>query len=120
MRRLGNARTIMEIEALVAAGRAGPQDLHWLAHGVECSRSAHRYSGPAYALTIDVLNLRHRRPGRPWHLILVSELWRAGATDLRSIKWLKLVAGRPQDPLHWLAEHRDERPIPSRPKEPTP
>jgi hypothetical protein len=104
MRRLGNARTILEIEAIAAAARGGPQEFRWMAGGVECTRASHRHSGPDHSVTIDVLTLRHRGNGRPWHLILVSELWRAGAVDLRATRWLKLVAGRQQDVLSWLAE----------------
>jgi hypothetical protein len=78
-----------------------------MAEGVECTRASHRHSGPDHSVTIDVLTLRHRGNGRPWHLILVSELWRAGAVDLRATRWLKLVAGRQQDVLSWLAQCGD-------------
>jgi hypothetical protein len=107
MRRLGSARTILEIETIVASTRTSPQELQWMVQGVECCRTSHRHSGPDHSVTIDVLTLRRRRPGRPWHLILVSELWRAGAVDLRATRWLKLVAGRQQDVLNWLAEGGD-------------
>ena len=92
-----------------------------MAEGVECTRASHRHSGPDHSVTIDVLTLRHRRSRRPWHVILVSELWRTGAVDLRASRWLKLVTGRQQDVLNWLAERGDAGAIsPSPAKEMTP
>jgi hypothetical protein len=114
MRRLGNARTIIEIETLIAAERASQNEFQWKAHGVECMRTSHRHSGPDHSLTIDVLTLRHREPGQAWRLMIVSELWRAGAIDLRAARWLKLVSGRAQDVSNWLARNGNAATIHSR------
>ena len=43
----------------------------------------------------------------PWIILGATQLWRAGAVDLRATRWLKLVAGRQQDVLSWLAQCGD-------------
>jgi hypothetical protein len=41
-------------------------------------------------------------------LILVSEIWRRGdAETMHTTKWLKLLAGKPNDVLKWLSANRD-------------
>ncbi|HVZ13825.1 MAG TPA: hypothetical protein VG894_05135 [Bauldia sp.] len=113
VRRLGNARTILEIEAIVGRPEPGVERLRWQIQDVACTISKHRYAGEDYSLAIDVLAVRHQRPGRPWQLILTSEHWRAGNADLRATKWLKLQSGRPADVMAWIAARRDQ--APSRP-----
>lgn len=107
MPRLGNAKMIGEIEALVGSHGAMPEPMQWEVAGVECRHERHRYVNPDYAWTIEVLTIRHRRPGRAFELMLTSEFWRAGAVDLRAFKWLKILSGRPADVTAWLAATRE-------------
>jgi hypothetical protein len=105
---LGNARTILDVESIVGRPDPGSDRLRWQTHGVECSLTRHRFSGPEYAVSVEVLWIEQRRPGRPWQMLLVSELWRAQAVDLRATKWLKLKSGRPGDVAAWIAASRSE------------
>jgi hypothetical protein len=121
MRRLGSARTIIGVETLVLAARASQQEFQWKAHGVECTRTSHRHSGPDHSLSLDVLTLHHRGAGPAWRLIIVSELWRAGSVDLRAARWLKLISGRAEDVSRWLARNGNAAPIDStQTEDPTP
>ncbi len=120
MARLSNARTILDIEAIVTSSdRPGRNRHRWHVKGVECTRESHRYSGSTYAFTIDVLQLRHVRAGRTaWHAVLVTEWWRgAGETDIdmRAIRWLKLLAGKKSDVTAWVRANRDELHLGERP-----
>ena len=104
---MGNAKMIAEIETLVGNHRATPEPLQWTVAEVECQRERHRYSNPKYAWTIDVLTIRRRRSGHSFELMLTAEFWRAGAVDLKSTKWLKILSGRPAEVTAWLAIARD-------------
>jgi hypothetical protein len=68
----------------------------------------HRFTGPEYAVSVDVLWIERRQGGRPWQMMLVSEFWRSQAVDLRAAKWLKLKNGRPGDVAAWIAASRGE------------
>jgi hypothetical protein len=38
-----------------------------------------------------------------WELVQVSEFWHRGGGDpLHSVKWLKLLSGKPTDVLKWI------------------
>jgi hypothetical protein len=45
MKRVGNAQTISDIEFVINAPALGDPRNSWSAHGVECTRNRHRYSG---------------------------------------------------------------------------
>ena len=41
-------------------------------------------------------------------MFIVTDFWRsAQGTSVRSPKWLKLIRGKPNDVLKWIAAHRD-------------
>lgn len=114
MAKLSNARTILDIEAIVASSdRLGRDRHHWQVKGVECTRESHRYSGSTYAFTIEVLQLKLIRARRTvWHAVLVTEWWRGTGEaniDLRSTRWLKLVRGTNSDVTAWVRANRDAR-----------
>lgn len=110
MLRLSRALVIEELERLIddSIGRVGRHE--WSFRGVDCRRERHSHSAPAYSFDLDILNVRAKggRDGR-WELFIISEFWRsADGTSMHSPKWLKLVAGKPADVLHWIKIHRDE------------
>lgn len=110
MAKLSNARRILEIESMIDAPSIASDVRSWVAHGVECSRDSHKFSGGSYAFTIDVLELRYRRAGRlVWHVAIVTERWRSSnpSTTIRDTKWLKLITGRASDVYAWISRFRD-------------
>lgn len=110
MQRISNERTIMEIEAIAAARRPSLDTPAWTIEDAECRLDRHRFAGLSYAFSIDVLDLRCVRRSRLiWHLMVVTELWHeegADRRDLRSSKWLKLLAGKTPDVIAWIRMHR--------------
>jgi hypothetical protein len=108
MRRFGNARTIQEIESIVGRPDPGVERLAWLAGDVACTLTKHRHAGTDYSWAIDVLTIRRQRQGRPWHLMLTTEHWRSGGTDVRAAKWLKVISGRTADVAAWIAASRKD------------
>jgi len=111
MARIGNARTIADIEYVIDPPSAGSEITAWLAHGVKCARDRHRYGGQSYSFNLDVIDLRHDA-GRPrWHVVIISEGWRfAGAkTDSRGTKSLKVLEGKASDVLAWMRRCRDQK-----------
>ena len=81
----------------------------WTAKGAECSVDRHTYSGELYGFRADILHIRMPATGRlAWDLVIVSEFWRrGGAETLHSIKWLKLLSGKPTDVLKWIRTSAD-------------
>jgi hypothetical protein len=53
MPRIGNTRTIADIEFVIDAPSLGGEKTSWLSHGVECSRDRHRFSGQAYSFSFE-------------------------------------------------------------------
>lgn len=120
MNRLSTWYTITEIEAIVGKSAPRGRDTHhWQAEGVDCTRTRHRYSGPHYDFTIDILEMKRSLGGRViWHAMLVSDWWRATdgtETELRSTKWLKLISGRAGDVSSWMRTARGRGEIESEP-----
>jgi hypothetical protein len=109
VKRVSNSRTIGEIEFIIGAPSVGDARRSWIAHGVECTRDRHRFSGRTYQFTIEVVELRLVKSGRmSWHAMIVTQWWRSGDedTDLRSTKWLKVLRGRPSDVTAWMLSCR--------------
>lgn len=100
----------MVIESIVDSARPGLDAVSWRSHDVDCSRDRHRFVGQHYAFSIEALDLQLIRRGRPlWHLIVVTERWQeTGKTnsDLRTSKWLKLLAGKGADVVDWIRQCR--------------
>lgn len=112
MARIGNARTIADIEFVIEAPSLGSDVTAWQAHGVQCTRDRHRYSGQAYSYAFEVLDLRLEGPSRQrWHVVIVSELWRfTGArAEPRGSKSLRVLQGKPADVLSWMRRCRDQK-----------
>ena len=107
MLRLSRALVIQDLERLVEDSIIGRTE--WSAKGVDCRRERHGYSSPVYSFDLDILNLRARGgPGGAWELFIVTEFWRsAQGTAVHSPKWLKLIRGKPNDVLKWIAANRD-------------
>lgn len=109
MRRIGNARTIADIEFVIDAPSPGSEQTSWIAHGVECARDRHRFSGQTYSFSFEITHLRfNASPRRHWHLVIVSELWRfnESKTDARGTKSLKIIKGKAADILDWMRRYR--------------
>ncbi|MGA9136961.1 MAG: hypothetical protein WBZ39_03355 [Methylovirgula sp.] len=108
MKRVGTARTIADIEFVIDAPSIGDPRHCWQAYGVECRRDRHRFSGPTYSFTIDVVDLQLAKASGSWHAIIVSESWHAGTGDanIRSIKWLKVLSGKASDLTAWMRRSR--------------
>jgi hypothetical protein len=109
MGRIGNARTIADIEFVIDAPSPGGEINAWTAHGVECTRDRHRYNGQTYSFAFEVLHLRFNgSPRKRWHLVIVSELWRfhEARVEARGTKSLKVIAGKSADILEWMRRCR--------------
>jgi hypothetical protein len=109
MRRIGNLRTISDLEFVIDAPGLGEARSSWTAHGVECTRERHRFSGQIYAFVIDVVHLRLIKSGRTsWHAMVVTEWWHSANSDadIRNTKWLKVISGKPSDVTAWIRRCR--------------
>lgn len=109
MKHVGNSRTISDIEFVIDASSLGDTRRAWAAHGAECVRDRHRFSGQTYDFTIEVVQLRMTKAGRTsWHVVIVTEWWRAAHSDsdIRCTKWLKVLAGKPADVTAWMRRCR--------------
>jgi hypothetical protein len=119
MLRLSRTRVIQDLERLVedSIGHVGRHQ--WSARGVECRRERHSFSAPAYSFDLQVLSLSAKgRDGPSWELVIITEFWRSADGDsIHSPKWLKLIRGKPNDVLKWIAAHEhdseDKRKIPA-------
>lgn len=112
MPRIGNARTIADIEFVIDAPSPGSEKTSWLSHGVECSRDRHRFSGQAYSFSIEVLHLRLAGNSRSgWHVVIVSELWRfeGAKAEPRGTKSLRVLRGKGADVVAWMRRCRDQK-----------
>src|SRR5450759_1406987 len=92
MGRIGNARTIADIEFVIDAPSLGSEKNSWVAHGIECARDRHRFSGQEYSFAFEIVHLRFNgSPRRRGHLVIVSELWRfkGAKTEPRGTKSLR-------------------------------
>lgn len=109
MKRVGNAQTISDIEFVINAPALGDPRHSWTAHGVECTRNRHRYSGLDYEFNIEIVDLRRTKAGRTsWRVLIVTELWQATDTkgEIRNTKWLKLLNGKASDVKAWMRSCR--------------
>lgn len=104
MLRLSRARVISEIEFVANSPGRAPGQRNWTAKGAACSVDRHTYSGDSYGFHVDILHIRTPATGRlAWELVLVREFWRRGGGEtLHSVKWLKLLSGKPTDVLKWI------------------
>ena len=104
MLRLSRARVISDIEFVINSPGPALGQRKWTAKGAECLVARHTYSGELYGFHVDFLHIRMPATGRlAWELVLVSEFWhRGGGETLHSVKWLKLLSGKPADVLKWI------------------
>lgn len=112
MPRIGNARTIADIEYVIEPPSLGSDVTSWTAHGVDCSRDQHRFSGQDYSFSFEVLSLRFEgKPRQRWHVVIVSELWRFkdARADSRGSKSLRVIHGKAGDVLAWMRRSREEK-----------
>jgi hypothetical protein len=113
MPRIGNARTIADIEFVIDAPALGAANRSaWISHGVDCLRERHRFDGQTYSYVFEVLLLRFaggRREG--WHVAILTELWRfAGSkSEARQTKSLRVIGGRSADVLSWMRKNRSAK-----------
>ena len=108
--RLGNARTIADIEYVIAGPSIGRDVVKWSAFEADCSVNRHRFIGDSYSFAFDVLHLTHRsRTKLIWHIVIIGESWRFN--DVRGMprttKSLKLIRGKSSDVLSWLRRSRE-------------
>jgi hypothetical protein len=109
MKRVGNAQTISDIEFVIDAPSLSDPRRSWTAHGVECTRDRHRYSGSAYEFNIEIVELRRAKAGRAsWRVLIVTEWWQAAGTKdvIRNSKWLKVLSGKASDVKAWMRSCR--------------
>lgn len=110
MPRISNARTIADIEFVIAAPSAGSDKERWKAHGVECSRDRHRFSSQSYSFSFELVHLRFSAPSRArWYAIIITEQWRfpESRVESRTTKALKMIYGRQADVLTWMRKSRE-------------
>jgi len=98
MKRVGNAQTIADIEFVIGAPTLSDPRRSWTAHGVECTRDRHRYSGPAYEFNIEVVDLRKSKAGRApsWRVLIVTEWWQARRMQSRNSQYEMAESARRQ------------------------
>ncbi len=107
MAQVNNARAIRDVELILYSGSPHYEARCWTAAGAECRRDRHRYTGPGYAFSVEILLLRYA--GRSaWKVMIVTERWATGLpeTVVRSQKWMKLISGSPTDVRAWIRRHR--------------
>lgn len=112
MARIGNARTIADIEYVIEPPSLGSDVSEWLAHGVKCSRDQHRFNGQAYSFAMEILDIRFEAQARQrWHVVIVTERWqfRDAKAEARGSKSLKVLHGKPADVLGWMRRCRDQK-----------
>ncbi len=112
MPRIGNSRTISDIEYVIEPPSIGSDVTAWVAHGVKCSRDRHRFAGQSYSFALEVLDLQNDAPARQrWHVVIVSEVWRfSGAkSDSRGTKSLRVIEGKASDILSWMRRCREQK-----------
>ncbi len=110
--RLGNARTIADIEFVIDEPSLGSEQDSWYVNGVECSRSRHRFLGAEYSFAFDVVRLRFEsKKQRSWHIVIVGEVWQFKKMKgrPRGTKQLKIVKGNSADILSWIRQSRDKK-----------
>ncbi|WP_298357020.1 hypothetical protein [Rhodoblastus sp.] len=108
MLRLSRARVIGDIERIV--NEACPaRGLHrWMAKGAECTVERHSFSGSGYGFQSEILRVRYPATHPNWEVLQVSEFWRRGDGEaIHSTKWLKLLSGKNNDVLKWIAGSRE-------------
>ncbi|ABD07652.1 hypothetical protein RPB_2950 [Rhodopseudomonas palustris HaA2] len=112
MARIGNARTIADIEFVIDAPSPATDQATWTVHGVECSRERHRYNGPSYSFALEILQLRSKAQGQPpWHVVIIGELWNfydAKAAPHKT-QHLKVISGKAADILAWMRHNRNAK-----------
>lgn len=111
MPRIGNARTIADIEYVVEPPSAGSDVTSWVSHGVTCSLDRHRFTGQRYSFSLEILDLRNEAPNRGWHVVVISEIWRfpKAKSDSRGTKSLRVLAGKASDVLAWMRRCREQK-----------
>jgi hypothetical protein len=110
MKRVGNSRAISDLEFVLEAPSIGDTRRAWTSHGAACVRDRHRFSGPSYEFTIEVVHVQLVKSGRTsWHVMIVTEWWRDAETDIRSTKWLKVLRGKPSDISGWVRRCREQK-----------
>jgi len=110
MPRLGNARTISELEFIIGGPGPGSDAAVWTAHGAQCTRDIHRYTGAVYSYYFEIVRVLFAAPRqREWEAIIVKELWRfhQAKGESRLTKSLKLIRGRATDLQAWSRINRD-------------
>jgi hypothetical protein len=109
MKQVGNAQTIADIEFVISAPPPSDRRQSWTAHGVECTRSRHRFSGESYEFNIEVVDLRKEKGKYPsWRILIVTEWWHAPDEkgEVRNTKWLKVLHGKASDVKAWMRAAR--------------
>jgi hypothetical protein len=109
MARIGNARTIADIEFVIDAPSPGTDHTTWTVHGVQCSRERHRYNGLSYSFSLEILQLRSDAPNTPrWHIVIISEFWKFydAKGEQHKTQHLKVISGKAADILAWMRHHR--------------
>lgn len=112
MARIGNARTIADIEFVIDAPSPATDQTTWTVHGVQCSRERHRYNGLSYSFSLEILQLRSDTPSQPrWHIVIISELWKFydAKVEPHKTQHLKVISGKAPDVLAWMRHHRNAK-----------
>jgi hypothetical protein len=104
--RLGNARTIADLEFVIDGPTFGSDETRWTAFGADCSRNRHRFLGDTYSFAFDVVHIRKMSGKKGWHIVIVSELWEFKKIKgrPRGTKSLKLIKGKSAEVIGWLRD----------------
>jgi hypothetical protein len=112
MARIGNARTIADIEYVIEPPSLGSDVTSWFSNGVKCSRDRHRFSGQTYSFTFEILDLRLEGPSRlRWRVVIINEMFRFidAKAESRGTKSLRVLQGKPADVLAWMRRCREHK-----------
>jgi hypothetical protein len=111
MSKISSARMVADIEFVIASDRHSNDAAEWHVHGVDCTRTRHRFQDASYEFTIDVTQVRQLgTPRSSWQATIVTEWWSlpGARQDLRRTKWLKVTHGKPSDMLAWMRRNRTQ------------
>ena len=104
MRRVNDRNFLNLWQILYRASSPHPGQTRWRVGDVDWCKERHSFSGPDYAVTMEVHCLRSpRSTSRPWSLMVVTEHWWDDRGEpLKSASWARVTSGNPREIAAWL------------------
>jgi hypothetical protein len=98
-------------QILYRATCANPNQTHWRVGDVDWRKERHSFSGPDYAVILEVHCLRYvARDSGSWTLMVAVEHWWDGnGESLKDTIWARVINGNPRTIVGWLQRHEKLR-----------